>query len=238
VKKITEQEQSVMDLHSIIGMAYGSVVTYRKAEEKKHSESEPRMNFLEWYTTIHVLVHQCEKDQVLCDKYVFDLKVQIRKHMNDSKRIFWFGSMLGWIPKSEAQKKIFPFSHDATFAFIDILNKSGIVSSYEYESNNAASFTSVGVLPLLCKPLALVNGHALATSIEQLFETTGNAKDVEVVDLLKALKKKVKNGQIDLYASLDLFLECWYAVVGRFKAAWGGDDDVPVSPTEKVITPG
>lgn len=140
--------------------------------------------------------------------------------------------MLGWIPNT----KEFPFTHNVAFAYLDVLELSGIVSSYEYEMNNSAM---VFTTPLLCKPSALVNDHALTKSISDLFQKTGNGNDKEVQNLLKEMMKNGSNDKIELYTSMNLFIECWYAVVGRFKAAWKDEDDVPPSsPAVKEITPG
>jgi hypothetical protein len=226
------KKQGVIDLHEMIGLVYGNAVAYHRKVLKDNSEE---MTFINWYKNIYVLKNICNNDDVLRDKYITDVKIQYKKYYNESNRILWFGAMLGWLPKVEEYKN-FPFTNNLSTAFIEVLNTSGIVSIYEYENkNNAMIFTK----PLLCKTPSICNDHALTQSIIQFFETSGNNKDKEVLELIENLKKGSTNGQVDLYNSMHLFIVCWYSIIGRFKTMWEDENDVPPSsPKEKIITPG
>ena len=212
----------MLDLHVTIGMAHGAAVGYRKKERENPMLDEP-LNFINWFCNVHVLVDLCKNDTVLRDKTINDMKTAVRSKKAQSKRIFWFGTMLGWLQTT----KEFPFSHDTATAYLDVLESSGIVSSFEYQMENPSTET-----PLLCRTPLLVNEHALTKAMNTVFAQSGNDQDEEVKECQSKIQMGAFGGKTDFDLSMNLFMESWFACVGRFKAAWQ-DDEQPASPKEK-----
>jgi hypothetical protein len=221
-KTKSEEKKELMNLHAFIGMAFGAAVGYRKKEHSKNSETDNKMNFIDWFRDVHVLSNQCKDNDVVRDKMILDLKTSVRSKANSSTRVFWFGTMLGWLPPT----KDFPFSHDTASAYLDVLEASGLVSSFEYQVGNPSTET-----PKLCHMPCIVNEHALIKAIGHVFQKSGTDQEEEVTKCQSRITTGAFAGKTDLDLCMHLFMECWFAVVGRFKAQWQ-DDEAPSSPKE------
>ena len=228
IKQRTPEEQEKFDLQAIIGMTYGAALVYRKKESDafwrssaaKNGEEIELITFVEFFLNVMVLRDMCENDILKRDSQIVEFKRQVRKYSDTSKRVFWFGTMLGWLPST----KDLPFSHDSASAYLKVLESSGLVSTYDYDMSSPSTET-----PLLSKTPCLVNEHALTKAMLDVFTRTSNEEEEEVKTCIGKIQAGAFGGKTDFDLGMHLFMSAWFATVGRFKAAWG-DDQAPRSP--------